>query len=75
MDGQLLPQPNLQALNTAIAQVMAELTKFPNIPALAHGDAIIEALNHLGERIGGLEGQMEGLVDQLRASYVILIYF
>jgi hypothetical protein len=51
-------QPDVQVINNAIAQLTGEITKFPNIPAIANGNAILDAIN-------GLENR---LVARMRAS-------
>jgi hypothetical protein len=44
-------QPNMQILNQAALTMTQELAKFSNIPAIAEGNAILDAINDLGERV------------------------
>ena len=44
-------QPDVQVINNAIAQLAGEITKFPNIPAIANGNAILDAINGLENRL------------------------
>jgi hypothetical protein len=53
-------QPDVQVINNAIAQLTGEIAKFPNIPTIANGNAILDAIN-------GLENR---LVARMRASWV-----
>ena len=58
-------QPNMQVLNQAALSFTNELAKFSNIPAVAEGDAILNAINDLGNRLNNCFGQ---LVTQIQAA-------
>jgi len=44
-------QPNMHVLNQAALTFTAEVAKFSNIPALAEGNAILDAIAALGKRV------------------------
>ncbi|KAI0251706.1 hypothetical protein BJV78DRAFT_1154293 [Lactifluus subvellereus] len=58
-------QPDLEVINNAIGQLTGEITKFSNIPAIANGNAILEAINGLE---GRLVAQIHDLEDRLVAQ-------
>jgi len=57
-------QPNMNVLNQAALAFTAEVAKFENIPALAQGNAILDAIAALGDRV---DNNAELLVTRLRA--------
>jgi hypothetical protein len=58
-------QPNMQVLNQAALSFTNELAKFSNIPAVAEGDAILNAINDLGNRLDNCFGR---LVTRIQAA-------
>jgi 4-aminobutyrate aminotransferase-like enzyme len=58
-------QPNMQILNQAALTMTGELAKFSNIPAIAEGNAILNAINDLGERVDQLGERVDQRLDQL----------
>lgn len=62
-------QPNIQVLNQAVLDFTGEIAKFPNIPALAEGNAILDAIAALGNRMtADLTTNTDRLVTRLRAA-------
>jgi hypothetical protein len=57
-------QPNMNVLNQAALTFTAEVAKFENIPALAQGNAILDAIAALGDRV---DNKADLLVIRLRA--------
>jgi hypothetical protein len=55
-------QPNMQVLNQAALSFTNELAKFSNIPAIAEGNAILDAINDLGDR---LDQRLDTCFDRL----------
>jgi hypothetical protein len=58
-------QPNMQILNQAALTMTQELAKFSNIPAIAEGNAILNAINDLGERV---DQRLDQLVSRIQAA-------
>lgn len=58
-------QPNMQILNQSALTMTQELAKFSNIPAIAQGNAILNAINDLGERV---DQRLDQLVSQIQAT-------
>jgi hypothetical protein len=55
-------QPNMQVLNQAALSFTNELAKFSNIPAIAEENAILDAINDLGDR---LDQRLDNCFDRL----------
>jgi hypothetical protein len=58
-------QPNMNVLNQAALTFTAEVAKFEDIPALAQGNAILDAITALGDRV---DNKADLLVICLRAT-------
>lgn len=58
-------QPNMLVLNQAALSLTDELAKFSNLPAIAGGDAILQAINDLGDR---LDNSFDRLSARIRAA-------
>jgi hypothetical protein len=54
-------QPNMQILNNASRDFVSELAKFQNIPALAQGAEIIQALDAIGTRLDNFNTRFDNL--------------
>jgi len=62
-------QPNIHVLNQAVVSFTGEIAKFPNIPAIAGGNVILDAITALGDRMtNDLNTNMDCLVTRLRAA-------
>jgi hypothetical protein len=62
-------QPNIQVLNQAVLDLTGEVAKFPNIPALAGGNAILAAITALGDRMANdLNTNTDRLIVRMRAA-------
>ncbi|KIM72241.1 hypothetical protein PILCRDRAFT_829872 [Piloderma croceum F 1598] len=55
-------QPNMQILNEAFRTAATEIEKFPNIPAIHQGNAILERLERLSERLDTRFDQLEARI-------------
>jgi hypothetical protein len=55
-------QPNMQILNEAFRTAATEIEKFPNIPAIHQGNAILERLDRLSERLDTRFDQLEARI-------------
>ncbi|KIM79140.1 hypothetical protein PILCRDRAFT_10564 [Piloderma croceum F 1598] len=57
-------QPNIQIINQAALYITAELAKFPNIPALDQGNAILDAIRDLDTQANNRHNE---LIARIRA--------
>jgi hypothetical protein len=57
-------QPNIQIINQAALDITAELAKFPNIPALDQGNAILDAIRDLDTQANNRHNE---LIARIRA--------
>lgn len=48
-----MPQPDIKIIRNSTTGIGEEITKFPNIPALASGDRILKAIDDLRKDLGG----------------------
>jgi predicted nucleic acid-binding Zn-ribbon protein len=58
-------QPNMQILNNASRDFVSELEKFQNIPALAQGAEIIQALDAIRTRLDNFNTRFDNLDTRL----------
>ena len=58
-------QPNMQILNNASRDFVSELEKFQNIPPLAQGAEIIQALNTIRTRLDNFNTRFDNLDTRL----------
>jgi hypothetical protein len=58
-------QPNMQILNNASRDFVSELAKFPNIPALAQGAEMIQALDAIRTRLDNFNTRFDDLGTRL----------
>jgi hypothetical protein len=58
-------QPNMQILNNASRDFVSELAKFQNIPALAQGAEIIQALDAIRTRLDNFNTRFDNLDTRL----------
>lgn len=66
-----LQQPDMEVLNGSALSFTNELAKFSNIPAIVQGNAILNAIADLGDRLDGrLDNCFEQLTTRIRAAYV-----
>jgi hypothetical protein len=66
-----LQQPDMEVLNGSALSFTNELAKFSNIPAIVQGNAILNAITDLGDRLDGrLDNCFEQLTTRIRAAYV-----
>lgn len=83
-------QPNFHVLNQSGVAFSNELAKMANLPAVAEGNAILEAIAELGNRITGVGERVtalgdrvtvdintsaDRLVTRLKARYAFILFY
>ncbi|KAF8516873.1 hypothetical protein JB92DRAFT_2829153 [Gautieria morchelliformis] len=67
-------QPNMQVLNQAFRTAAQEIEKFPNIPAIDQGNAILEEIRRLNERIDNRFDQLQARLQAVSHPLAPLVH-